>query len=125
MLVACANVFAETPADVIQFLRSTGTILADAHEDGPGQFLGRFDRDMPNYAALRENVESLVARWEVGTAIEIVTDSGDEKRRVMDLDWLLEVQDHRPRRQIVKCTIEKRGKSWTFVALDPVDFFKF
>jgi hypothetical protein len=121
----CAVAFGQTPADVIQFLRGTTTALANAHETGPRDFLDHFDRDMPEYAKMREWVETLVARWEVGSALEIVTDSGDEKRRVMELDWILEVQDHAPRRQIVKATIEKRGKNWKFTSLAPVDFFRF
>jgi len=117
--------FGETPAGVIQFLRTTAAVLANAHENGPREFLGRFDRDMPGYAGLRTDVEGLVAQAEIGSAIEIVNDSGDEKRRVMELDWLLEVQDQRPRRQVLKCTIEKRGKAWKFTSLQPVDFFKY
>jgi len=116
---------AQTPDDVVQFLRSAATILADAHEDGPRQFVDLFDRDMPDYSTFRGYVEALVARVEVGSAIEIVTDSGDDKRRMLELDWLLEIPDQRPRRQILKCTIEKRGKKWKFTSLQPVDFFKY
>lgn len=87
--------------------------------------MDRFDPSMPRYAELRNNVEALVTRAEVGSAIEIVTDSGDEHRRELQLDWLLEIQDQQPRRKIVKCTIEKRGKDWKFTSIDPVDFFKY
>lgn len=116
---------AETPGDVIQFLRATATALADAHENGPREFLDHFDRAMPEYSTLRAHVEALVARAEVGSAIEIVSDSGDAARRVLELDWVLEIQDQRSRRQMVKCTIEKRGKSWKFASIQPIDFFKY
>jgi hypothetical protein len=115
----------DTPADVIQFLRSTATVLADAHENGPQEFLDHFDRDMPDYAIFRGYLETLVARAEVGSAIDIVSDSGNEQKRVMELDWLLEIQDQAPRRKIIKCTIEKRGKNWKFTSIEPVDFFKY
>ena len=116
---------AETPPDVIQFLRSTAAILANVGDFGPQEFLDRFDRDMPNYAAFRGYVEALVARAEIGSAIEIVKDSGDDRRRSIALDWVLEVQDQLPRRKILKCTIEKRGKKWVFTSLEPVEFFKY
>ena len=125
LILLCAVALAETPADAVYFLRSAATSLADAHENGPQEFLDHFDRDMPQFAAFRNNVESLVGRAEVGTTIDIVTDSGDEKRRVMELDWVLEIQDQLPRRQVVKVTIEKRGKKWIFTSLAPVDFFKY
>ncbi len=109
----------------MRFLRSAATILAGAHEMGAREFLGLFDSSMPKYADLRANVEALVARAEVGSAIEIASDSGDDRRRVMELDWLLEIQDRAPRRQVVKVTIEKRGKKWIFTSIEPVDFFKY
>jgi hypothetical protein len=124
-LFFCAAAIAQTPSDVVQFLRGTATVLANAHDDGPREFLDHFERTMPGYATLRGYVEALVARAEVGSAIEIVSDSGDERKRVLELDWVLEVQDQRPRRHVLKCTIEKRGKSWKFTSLDPVDFFKY
>lgn len=124
-ILFCALALAETPDDVIRFLRGTATVLADAHENGPREFLDRFDKSMPGYATFRDYLEALVARTEVGSAIEIVSDSGDEHRRLLELDWVLEVQDQSPRRQVVKCTIEKRGKNWKFISLEPLDFFKY
>jgi hypothetical protein len=67
----------------------------------------------------------LAGRAEVGSAIEIVSDSGDEHRRALELDWVLEIQDQRPRRQVLKCTIEKHGRNWKFTSLEPVEFFKY
>jgi hypothetical protein len=125
VFLICAAAFAQTPGDVVQFLRGTATELADAHENGPRGFLDRFDRAMPEYAAFRGNIEALTGRAEVGSAIEIVSDSGDQQRRVLELDWVLEIQDQAPRRQVVKCTIEKRGKTWKFTAVEPIDFFKY
>ena len=124
LFLICAIAWGQTPADVIQFLRGTASDLANAHDSTAHNFLNRFDRDMPHYVELSNAVEAMVARWEAGSAIEIVKDAGDGTRRVMELDWVLEVEDHAPRRHIVKCTIEKRGKSWKFTLFDPVDLFK-
>lgn len=122
---------AETPADLVQFLRSTALALAQAHEgDARGipdasAFLECFDSDMPRYAEFRDEIETLIQRAEVGSNIEIVTDEGDDSKRKLELDWVLEIQDQRPRRGILKCTIEKRKKKWVFTGLEPVDFFKY
>jgi hypothetical protein len=80
---------------------------------------------MPGYAQLQENVEDLVSRSTVGSAVEFVTDDGDENKRNLDVDWTLEIEDRLPRRQVLKCTIERRGKSWKITSLTPVDFFKY
>jgi len=124
-ILFAAVICAAQPEDVIQFLRSAATALADAHQNGAREFLDRFDPAMPDYEKFRGYVEALTARVEVGSAIEIVSDSGDDQRRKLELDWLLEIQDQRPRRQIVKCTIEKRGKKWKFTSIEPVEFFKY
>lgn len=120
-----ALVCSAQPADVIEFLRSTASVLASAHDTGPREFLDLFDPSMPEYSTFRNDVETLVTRAEVGSAISIVTDAGNEQRRTLELDWLLEIQDQAPRRKIVKVTIEKRGKTWKFTSLEPVDFFKY
>ena len=130
--LSCATVLiaavlsGQTPDHVIQFLRTTATALANGHDEGSAQqFLDNFDRTMPDYAALADAVEGLVARSEIGSAVEIVTDSGDDKKRALELDWVLEVEDQLPRRKILKCTIERKGKNWKFTSLEPVDFFKY
>ena len=125
LFLICAAAFAQTPADVVTFLRGTATDLGNAHDFTPHNFLDRFDSDMPHYVELSNAVQELAGRWEVGSAIEIVTDSGDDRKRTMQLDWVLEVQDHRPRREIVKVTIEKRGKKWMFTSFEPVSLFQY
>ncbi len=121
---------ADTPADVVDFFRMTAEALATAHSDDnqfPSDaraFLDRFDPKMPGYGKLRDEVQALVAAVQVGSAIEIVSDEGDDQKRSLELDWVLEIEGQQPRRKIVKCRIERQGKKWKIVALEPVDFFK-
>ena len=61
---------------------------------------------------------------EIGSTIEVITDEGDEQKRTLELDWLLKIDNAEPRRQIVKCQVERQGKKWKITALDPVEFFK-
>lgn len=121
-----------TPADVIDFVRSLGMDLASAHPDplnrpdqSPKEFLDHFDPAMAGFETLRQEVEELTARSEVGSVIEIAADSGGDRKRTMQLDWVLEIQDRSSRRQLVKCAIEKKGRKWTIVAFEPIEFFKY
>jgi hypothetical protein len=122
---------ADPPRDVIAFFQDVTRALVEAHTDdarlpiSAAAFLGKFDSSMPDYGQLRENVEDLVSRTTVGSAVEFVTDDGDEDKRTLDLDWTLEIEDRLPRRQVLKCTIERRGKEWKITSLAPVDFFKY
>ena len=57
--------------------------------DDPASFLDSFDRNMPGYAALQDNVKGLLAAYDVGATIEEITDEGDDRKRTVELDWLL------------------------------------
>jgi hypothetical protein len=122
---------ADPPRGVVEFFDAVTRALADAHTDNPrlpisaAVFLDKFDSSMPGYPELRENVEDLVSRSKLGSAVEFVTDDGDENKRTLDVDWTLEIEDRLPRRQVLKCTIERRGKMWKITSLAPVDFFKY
>lgn len=120
----------QTPKSAIDFLASTASALSEAHSEQPsiasdaGPFLDHFDSNMPGFAALRDEVEALVAEADVSSSIEIVSDDGDDRKRTLELDWILQIEGQSTRRKILKCTIERRKKDWQFTALDPIDFFK-
>lgn len=85
---------------------------------------------MPGYARFRELVSALLGQAEVGCSIEILQDGGDDRRRELALDWMLEVSLKQNsaaverRRATVKCSVERRGKNWKITALEPIDFFR-
>jgi hypothetical protein len=122
---------ADPPPDVVDFFRVVTQALADAHTttgvlpNNAAGFLAHFDSNMPGYAELRAEVEDLVARGSVGAAVEFVTDDGDDNKRTLDLDWVLEIENQRPRRATLKCTIERSKKKWKITSLSPVSFFKY
>ncbi len=120
--------FADSTADVLNVFSAAAEALTN---DDSAAFLDHFDRNMPDYAALRTNIEGLLAAYEVGSTIEVVTDEGDDEKRVVTLDWLLVTSEknavngnQQTRRHIVKCTLERRGKQWRIIALAPIDFFQ-
>jgi len=117
---------AEPPADVLQFFASTAGALADNNSQ---VFLAAFDRDMPGYAKLHDEIDGLLAAYAVGSTIEVVNDAGDDRKRTLELDWVLSITGENAgatqRREIVKCRIEKQGKQWKITSLEPIEFFKY
>ena len=128
LLLISMVALADSAADVVNVFSAAAEALTN---DDSSAFLDNFDRNMPEYAALRSNIEGLLAGYEVGSTIEVVTDEGDGEKRTVALDWLLVTSeknavngDQQTRRRIVKCTLARRGKQWRITALDPIDFFK-
>ncbi len=126
LLVAIGALAMADSPEMVNFLRSVAADLAEAHEDHSArQFMEHFDSAMPGFTVLRDEVEELAGRGEVGSVIEIATETGEDNRRTLELDWVLEIQDQAPRRKVVKCTVEKQGKNWKITSLEPIDFFKY
>jgi hypothetical protein len=129
--ILAAPARAQSASDVVLFVRSLASTLAQAHDaDGLGRadagpFLDHFDPKMPGFSTLRDEIESLVTRAEVGSSVEILSDEGDSSKRTLKLDWILEIQDQRPRRQLITCTIERQKKDWKITAIEPLTFFQY
>ena len=128
LLLFSTIALADPAAEVLRVFSSAAEALTN---DDASAFLSKFDSTMPGYAGLRNDIEGLLAAHEVGATIEIVTDEGDTDNRTVELDWLLVTTQkntinsiQETRRHVVKCKLERRGKQWKIVALDPLDFFK-
>lgn len=122
LLVASTIAAQERPAPQMEVFRDLAEALANRDASA---FLDPFDRQMPEYEKLRDEIRELVAlTQEIGTTIDVITDEGDEQKRSLELDWLLKIDNEEPRRQIVKCRAEKQGKKWKITALEPVEFFR-
>ena len=122
LFLIAAFAMAETPADVVDFVRTAAEALSEKNQD---VFLDHFDSKMPGYVMLRDEIETLMISDDLATTVEILMDEGDEKQRSLDLDWELQVNDQQPKRAIVKCRMEKQGKKWKITALEPIEFFKY
>ena len=110
------------PPEQMEVFRLVTEALANQDAD---TFLDQFDSKMPQYEKLRDEIQELFGMaQEIGSTVDVITDEGDELKRTLDLDWLLKIDTNAPRRQIVKCRVEKQGKRWKITALEPVDFFK-
>lgn len=112
----------DRPPAYMEVFRNAGEALANRDADA---FLDQFDRQMPEYEKLRQEIQELFGlAQEIGSTIDVITDEGDDHKRTLQLDWLLKIDVDEPRRQIVKCQLEERGKKWKITALEPVDLFK-
>lgn len=94
-----------------------------------GEFLAVCEPALPGYEALRANVAALVAAADVESAIDPVKNTGGGAARDLEVDWLMSLVDRgglgrvTRRRQVVKCRMEKRGRRWKVVSLEPAAFF--
>lgn len=134
VLLLAVLAFEDPPKDVIEFFRSVAGTLADADRDvgdtklvrprRATEFLDHFDKSMPGYAEFSAQVEDMVGAGEVSTNIDFINTAGDDRKRTLDLDWLLQCEGQRPKRAVIQCTIEKRGKKWKITSIAPIEFFK-
>ena len=119
-------VYADAHADVLDLVGSMAAALTAVNVP---EFMDAFDKNMPDYEALKASVTALVNQADVTSSIEPLQDEGDDTKRAVDLDWFLEVrslQQDGPiihRRQIVHCELRKEKKKWKIVSLQPAEFF--
>ena len=120
---ACLSAVGQNrPPAQMEVFRTVTEALANQDADA---FLDQFDPKMPKYEKLRDEIQELFGMaQEIGSTIDVISDEGDDQKRMLELDWLLKIDNAEPRRQIVKCQVEKQGKKWRITALDPVEFFR-
>ena len=125
-MAACCLAAADPAREVSDLVADAAGSLSAG--DAPG-FLRAFDRKMPGYAKLRENVTALVALGEVQSSIDPLEDAGDAQRRTVQFQWTLRILRGQAatatsrREQTVKCTVEKQSGKWRITHLEPLDFF--
>ena len=119
LLASALTAFAQSPpAEVMDVFRGAAEALANRDADA---FLDQFDPKMPQYETLRAEIQELFGvAQEIGSTLDVITFDGNK----LELDWLLKIDNNQPRRQIVKCQVEKQGKKWKITRLEPVEFFR-
>lgn len=109
---------AEDGSGVLEIFEPLASALSTGDVEG---FLKPFDRRMPNFAKLRENVSALMARFEITSSIEL---SRADSTKV-ELDWYLELRGKEAagvaerRRQIITAIVEKKR----IRSIAPLEFF--
>jgi len=123
-LSACLR--ADSADDVWEVLSSMATGLGNGRTE---EFLVGIDPKMPGYQDLRRNVAALVAQADLQSSIELVSNEGDDRKRKVEVDWLLRITGHDDvsgaanREEHVKAGFEKQGKHWRVISLEPIGFF--
>jgi hypothetical protein len=118
---------ADTHADVVDLFASMASALAN--DNGPG-FMHGFDKNMPDHDKLRGYIDGLIAQAEIVCDIEPVKDEGDESKRSVDLDWILDIRSREMagpavrRQETVHAELVKDKKGWRIVSISPLDFFE-
>ena len=114
--------------------REVWDVLADAvaalGRDSVVEFLAAFDKDMPGYAKLSDDVKGLIGAAEVQCSIEPVSNEGDDRVRTLELEWLLHLRSRDAtgratrRAQTVKCRFGMQGKKWRITGFEPLALFE-
>jgi len=128
-LLAClafASARGDAHSDVIDLFGSLAAALTEVNVPA---FMDGFDKDMPGYGDLKNQITALVNQADVTSSIEPVQEQADNTQYTIDLDWFLQVRsllDNGPiveRREVVHCELRKQKKKWKIVSLKPLDFF--
>jgi hypothetical protein len=121
-----ARLRADSAQDVWDLIASMASALSAGSAI---EFLSAIDPAMPGYETLRANVTALVNEADVQSSIEMVEETGDDRSRAVELDWLIRMVDRQDeavaerRQDHVKCRVEKSGKKWRIAWLEPLEFF--
>ena len=104
-------------------------IAAALSDDDPAMFVEAVDPNMPHFADFRRDVVALTDLADLTNSIEVLSDTGDDTHRAEELDWYLEIvgksnpHPMEQRREVVKFRLERKGKKWKIVSIDPLHFF--
>jgi hypothetical protein len=104
-------------------------MAARLSEDNVVEFLGEFDRSMPDYQELRTNVTALLEQSQVQSSVTVLRNEGTATERTVELDWFMQITERYDtqavtrRRELVRCTVRKTGKKWKVSAFAPLALF--
>lgn len=111
----------DPPQTVIDLFRSVVEELASPDADA---FFDHFDKSMPGFAQLYDNVVALLTIAPVTATLEFVRDEGTDAKRELQIDWMWRQNGGTLHRKTVQCTIEHQGRNWKITRFAPADFFK-
>src|SRR5438128_3365513 len=125
LICMAAPLLADPAAEAWDLVSAAASALSQSNAV---YFLSLCDSGAPAYQSLRTNVTALLDAADVQSSIDLLSNDGDDRRRTLEVDWLLRIVSRGgaarsvERRQQVKCILEKRGKKWRIVALEPAAF---
>jgi hypothetical protein len=114
-------------AEAWNVLQSAAAALSNGSAAG---FLAYFDPAMPGYETLRAEIAALAQTAEVESSIELVSNTGTDQARTLEVDWTVEQVNadtgiaSTQRRQRAECRLEWRDRRWRITHLEPLDLFR-
>jgi hypothetical protein len=90
-------------------------------------FLSYFDRDAAGYDQLRANVTALVNVYDLESSMTLLSNTGDDRTRSIEVDWILTLTDpvgdvaSAKREKKVIFRVAKQGKKWKIESFAPTD----
>jgi hypothetical protein len=122
-----SSLIGDTHDEIVDVIGNMANALSTVNAP---KFMDAFDKTMPEYETLKSNVPALMNQSEITSSIEIIKEDGDDTKRVLDLDWYLEIRSRLPdgpierRREIIHCELVRKDKKhWKIVSLKPMNFF--
>jgi len=117
---------ADAPQQVFDLFNKIAAGLSD---NDPALFIDAIDPAMPHFRDFRRDLVALTDLADLSNSVEVVSETGDDTHRAAELDWFLEIvgkSDPHPveqRREVVKFKLERKGKKWKILSIDPQRFF--
>ncbi len=102
-------------------LKTISDLASSLSEGNPAGAMSTFDKSIPNYQTISNNIYALTAQADISCSIDPVDQNGNE----VEVDWFLMLQSKEEhgtteRRQMtVKLTIVKAGKNYKITAITP------
>lgn len=95
--------------------------------DNPELALSYVSKKLPSYGSFARNLRALLQQNEVTSSAGPVSNEGDDLKRVLELDWYLEIRSKSGelalvrRRETVRCTVERVSpkKKWMVTEFEP------
>jgi hypothetical protein len=125
-LAVCLAAAADPAQEVLDLFTNLAASLSAGNAE---EFMGAFDKSMPGYSKLRDGVTGLTKVGGIESSVEVVRDEGDAQHRTVEVDWRMRIKSNVdatasvPRQQTIQCKLEKKGRKWKIVSLDPVGYF--
>src|SRR5579864_4897700 len=96
---ALACLYADVQSEVTDLVASMAAALIEVNVP---KFMDAFDKNMPDYEQLKNQIDALTNQAEVSSSIDPINNEGDNRKRAVDLDWFLEVRSLLPDRPILR-----------------------
>ncbi|BDC49669.1 hypothetical protein F183_A19850 [Bryobacterales bacterium F-183] len=99
-------------------------------QDNAEQALRAVSKKMDGYGEFADQIRALVRQNLVTSSVSPQSNTGDDSKRELELDWYVEIKSRNEdlamvrRRETVRCTVERTGKNkWQITAIAPLRLF--